>query len=108
MKVLLREKIEKLGIAHTLYHGESQNTMDRRKDILRQLNMSNLVPIDTNSQFYADAIKNDDALDAIICGLTGTFFSADASTLGVKLAQPGPNEMRRVSLEGWIYYPTLA
>ncbi len=100
--------LEKLGIAHTLYHGESQNTIDRRKDILRQLHLSNLVPIDTNSQFYADAIKNDDALDAIICGLTGTFFSADASTLGVKLAVPGPNEMRRVSLEGWIYYPTLA
>ncbi len=29
--------LEKLGIAHTLYHGESQNTIDRRKDILRQL-----------------------------------------------------------------------
>ena len=100
--------LEKLGIAHTLYHGESTHTIERRKDILKQLHLSNLVPIDPDSQFYADAIKNDDALDAIICGLTGTFFSADASTLGVKLAVPSPNEMRRVSLEGWIYYPTLA
>jgi len=100
--------LEKLGISHTLYHGESEVPIERRKDILRQLHMSNLVPIDTDSQFYEDAVKNDDALDAIICGLTGTFFSGDASTLGVKLAVPGANEMRRVSLEGWTYYPIQA
>jgi len=100
--------LEKLGVPHTLYHGESEVPIERRKEILRQFNQSNLVPIDTDSQFYEDAVRNDDAFDAIICGLTGTFFSADASTLGVKLAVPSPNEMRRVSLEGWVYYPTKA
>lgn len=100
--------LQKLGIPHTLYHGESDTPLERRIEILRQLRLSNLVPIDTSSSFYENAVKNDDALDALICGLTGTFFSADASTLGVTLAAPSPNEMRRVALEGWIYYPTLA
>jgi hypothetical protein len=100
--------LQKLGIPHTLYHGETKPRIKRREEILRQLRLSNLVPLDPSSDFYADAVKNDDALDAILCGLTGTFFSADAGALGVTLAVPSPNEMRRVSLEGWIYYPTLA
>ena len=100
--------LQKLGVPHTKYHGESEIPQERRQDILRQLRLSNLVPMDIDSQFYADAVKYDDALDAIICGLTGTFFSAGASALGVTLATPKSNEMRRVSLEGWIYTPTLA
>jgi len=100
--------LQKLGIPHSQYHGETDAPIERRMEILRQLRLSNLVPLDPAGRFHQDAVNNDDALDAILCGLTGTFFSADASTLGVTLATPGPNEMRRVSLEGWIYYPTLA
>ncbi len=100
--------LQKLGVPHTKYHGESEIPQERRQDILRQLRLSNLVPMDIDSQFYADAVKYDDALDAVICGLTGTFFSAGASALGVTLATPNSNEMRRVSLEGWVYTPILA
>lgn len=97
--------LQKLGVPHTKYHGETKTPLERRQEILRHLSLSNLVPMDTSSSFYEDAIRYDDALDAIICGLTGTFFSAEAGALGVTLATPSPNEMRRVSLEGWIYTP---
>jgi hypothetical protein len=100
--------LQKLGIPHTKYHGESKVPQERRQEILRQLRLSNLVPMDIDSPLYENAVKYDDALDAVICGLTGTFFSGEASALGVALAAPSPNEMRRVSLEGWIYTPTLA
>ncbi len=99
--------LQKLGIPHSQYHGESKATADRRREILRQLRLSNLVPLDTASAFYKEALKNDDALDAILCGLTGTFFSGDAGGLGITLAPPSPNEMRRITLEGWIYAPAL-
>lgn len=97
--------LQKLGIPHTQYHGESDIPVERRKEILRQLRLSNLVPLDTGSSFYKDALENDDALDAILCGLTGTFSSGEASSIGLTLAHPSPNEMRRISLEGWIYAP---
>lgn len=100
--------LQKLGVPHTKYHGESGIPQERRQEILKQLRLSNLVPMDTSSSFYEDALKYDDALDAVLCGLTGIFFSAEASALGVTLATPRPNEMRRVSLEGWVYTPTLA
>jgi hypothetical protein len=99
--------LQKLGIPHTQYHGESDIPAERRREILRQLRLSNLVPLDTASTFYKEALENDDALDAILCGLTGTFFSGDAGGLGITLAPPSPNEMRRISLEGWIYAPAL-
>jgi len=100
--------LQKLGIPHTQYHGESETPQERRREILRQLRLSNLVPLDTSSRFYQDALDSDDALDAMICGLTGTFFSADAGSTGLTLGMPSPNEMRRVSLEGWIYAPERA
>jgi hypothetical protein len=99
--------LQKLGIPHAQYHGESKAPAERRREILRQLRLSNLVPLDTASPFYKQALKNDDALDAILCGLTGTFFSGDAGGLGITLASPSPNEMRRITLEGWIYAPAL-
>lgn len=98
--------LQKMGIPHTQYHGESDVPLERRAEILRQLRLSNLVALDTADPLYKLALESDDALDAIICALTGTFFSADASTSGITLAMPSPNEMRRVSLEGWIYAPT--
>jgi hypothetical protein len=97
--------LQKLGIPHTQYHGESDTPVERRGEILRQLRLSNLVPLDTASPIYKDAMESDDALDAVLCGLTGTFFSGEASSLGLTLAHPSPNEMRRISLEGWIYAP---
>ena len=100
--------LQKLGIPHTQYHGESKNPRERRREILRQLRLSNMVSLDTESPLYKSALASDDALDAVLCGLTGTFFSGEASSLGLTLAQPSPNEMRRISLEGWIYVPARA
>jgi hypothetical protein len=99
--------LQKLGIPHSQYHGESKAPIEQRKEILRQLRLSNLVALDPDNPFYKDAVKSDDALDAILCGLTGTFFSGEASSLGLALTHPSPNEMRRISLEGWIYVPAL-